>query len=118
MPRWLAALLFVALLPWQSLAWAADTACEHGMHEASHVVTHWLGEAHHHHDDGSVHEDDSDESVWHLHADSHLNSVSVLPGEQTWLLSLPPSNGPPSLQSSLPQAPFLEGLRRPPRALG
>ncbi|WP_157991576.1 hypothetical protein [Caldimonas tepidiphila] len=118
MPRWLAALLLVALLPWQSLAWAADTACEHGVHEASHAVAHWLGEAHHHHDDGSVHEDDSVESLLHLHADSHLNSVSVLPAELTWLPSLPPSKGPPSLHSSLHPAPFLEGLRRPPRIRG
>lgn len=91
---------------------------ESGSHDESHVVTHWLDEAHHHHEDGSFHEDDSDESVRHLLADCHLSSASLLPGELNWLPSARFAQGPPALPSRLHPAPFLEGPHRPPRISG
>lgn len=118
MPRWLAALLVVVLLPWQSLVWAVDATRANPAHGGeSHVVAHWMEEAHHHHHDGSFHDDDSDESFRHLHADSHLNTLSVPPGVLTWMASALPSGAPPPLPSPSHPEPFLEGLRRPPRVL-
>lgn len=118
MPRWLAALLLVVLLPWQSLAWAADATRTGPQQEESHVVAHWLGEAHHHDDDGGFHEEDSDEASRHLHADSCLNCASVLPAPLTWTPGTLSSSGPPEFGSTLAPPPFLEGPHRPPRFHG
>ena len=40
--------------------------------ELAHTVMHWEGTAHHHDDEGGVHQDDSDESAEHILADDAM----------------------------------------------
>jgi hypothetical protein len=115
MRRWLAVLLLCALLPWQSIAWAAQALAEGYSDDAAHTVTHWLDDAHHHHDDGSFHEDDSPESLQHVHADGHLNAPNGIIASVSWTPAPVASVPPPALHANVHPPPYLEGWRRPPR---
>ncbi|MCW7541917.1 hypothetical protein OOT46_29395 [Aquabacterium sp. A7-Y] len=116
MSRWLAVVLMLVLLPWQSVATAAEALWDVHGGDMSHAVAHWIDEAHHHHDDGSVHEDDSQESRQHVQLDTPLSNAPVLPAVPAWSPALLADESPPSLSVTVPPAPFLEGLRRPPRS--
>ncbi|WP_424859209.1 MULTISPECIES: hypothetical protein [unclassified Tepidimonas] len=81
-----------------------------------HAVAHLLEQAHHHHDDGSVHVDDSDESVQHVMVDQWLGAPAM-PAEPPALphLRLVAASPPDHSISRIP-TPYLEGPRRPPRS--
>ncbi|AKJ29447.1 hypothetical protein [Caldimonas brevitalea] len=113
--RWLAVVLMVVLLPWHSAATAAEALWDEHGGELSHAVAHWIDEAHHHHDDGSLHQDDSQESRQHVQLDTQLNNAPVLPAVATWIATPLADESPPLLAALVPPEPFLEGLRRPPR---
>jgi hypothetical protein len=121
--RWFVFVLAIALLPWQVAGWASSALSDDNGAERRHMAAHWSGEAHHHHDahagagDG-LHHDDSDESLRHvLQTDAHLNVLAVVPALPNWQ-SPSPYDSLPEMVESLPgPAPFLEGLRRPPRSL-
>ncbi|MGF6346802.1 hypothetical protein [Variovorax sp. W2I14] len=108
--------IFLLLLSafWQAFAIAGQATAFADAQEIAHAVLHWQEEAHHHHDDGSVALDDSDESLQHVVADGCLgNSVIWL----TTSFTFAPAIGarPLVADESLAPAPYLDGLRRPPR---
>jgi hypothetical protein len=75
---------------------------------------HWDAEAHHHHEDGSLHQDDSDASLDHLNSEA----ASSLPGLASAEFFAPPTVAPVVALAYLvaaPPTPILEGPRRPPR---
>ena len=123
MRRWFAFVLAIALLPWQAATWASSTLSDDDVAERRHMAAHWSGEPHHHHDahasaDEGLHHDDSDESLRHLlQTDAHLNVLAVVPALQDWQAPSPYDSPPEMLESPPGPAPFLEGLRRPPRSL-
>lgn len=86
-----------------------------GFADLTHTVMHWDQEAHHHHDSGEYHPEDSDESAQHLMAD-YSNAAAVLSVAGSYYFR-------PGVMSSaaLPEHPgpnpFLEGLLRPPRPI-
>jgi len=81
-----------------------------------HALAHVTDEAHHHHDDGTLHADDSDESMQHLLADLAL-AAPVMPVEPAALPDLAPvAVAPPQADLSSMPMPYLEGPRRPPRS--
>jgi hypothetical protein len=108
----IACLLFALLC--QALAVAGPAGSLARGQDAGHAALHWLEESHHHHDDGTWHLDDSDESAWHLVADHGYLAAAMLPD-----VSLPL----PSLVAVAPRVhevrasspPFLAGPLRPPR---
>lgn len=89
------------------------------VHELEHVVEHNAGAHHHHEDGGSVHYDESDESLDHaLEHSSPLQPAGFgLPR-----LTVPPEQAVSELGPYVAQAvqePFLDGPHRPPAfALG
>lgn len=80
-----------------------------------HAVAHLLQEPHHHHDDGSLHSDTSQESAKHLNADDGIGSTAILTKTVELAVAVFPRTAPPGLWLHPPNTPFLEGLRRPPR---
>ena len=82
--------------------------------DLEHAVMHWTVEGHHHHDDGSIAQDDSDESIRHLAADNGVPVVALIPVPWSGLPPLPPALQRPPLVAALPP-PFLDGPERPPR---
>ena len=81
---------------------------------AGHATLHWQKKPHHHHKDGSVSQDHSDESTRHVVADGVLGSGAVLP---TLVFFFPWAEAARPVMTDEPERPwpYLDGLRRPPR---
>lgn len=107
-------LLMLFAMLWQSVAMARVGSTVNVLADLEHAALHWQAEAHHHHEDGSYHLDDSNESVRHVVTD-HL-SVSLE-------MAAPESHDFPALGSAVHGGvgttafpnPTLDGLLRPPR---
>lgn len=105
--------MLVAML-WQSVALARVGSTVNALADLAHATLHWQDEGHHHHEDGSYHLDDSNESAQHVVTD-HLNASLAM--------AAPPSQDFPPLRSAAPRGPHdaaapsptLDGLLRPPR---
>ncbi len=105
--------MLLAIL-WQSVALARVGSTVNPLTDLAHATLHWQVEAHHHHEDGSYHLDDSKESVKHVVTD-HLNAsldMAVAPAHD-----FPPlgSAAPDGVQEQRVPNPALDGLLRPPR---
>ena len=110
------AILLVMLfaLLWQSVAMARIGSTVNALADPAHATLHWQGEAHHHHENGSYHQDDSKESVQHVVTD-HLNASLALAAASSH--DFPPlgSAAPDDLRERPVPDPALDGLLRPPR---
>ncbi len=112
--RRLVCLLLLICLPLQSFAWRNDNL-QPAQSGLAHGIAHAEAQLHHHHDeDGSVHFDDSDESLKHSGEHSCATQCSLISGELTKFaqlkVSLAHAQAPPS---ALPN-PFLDDPQRPP----
>jgi hypothetical protein len=76
---------------------------------------HLENEPHHHHDDGTLHQDGSDESVQHVYADSYANGAGVMPAHSASLFDDLCAVAQFSNSATAHAPPVLEGPRRPPR---
>lgn len=107
--------LLVISLVWHSFATAnVSAAYEHG-EGAAHAAMHLENEPHHHHDDGTLQQDGSDESVKHVYADGCANSAGVMPAHFAALFDDLRAGAQFSNSATAHPPPVLEGLRRPPR---
>ncbi|ABX34381.1 conserved hypothetical protein [Delftia acidovorans SPH-1] len=107
----LVAVLFGML--WQSLAIAGSAVYGE---DFEHTLMHWSEAGHHHHDDGSFHEADSDDASQHVALDAVLSLSALLPSMS---LSLPPADAGQvlTLHDAAFPSPSPHRLRRPPRLL-
>ncbi len=89
------------------------TVAERGI-DPAHVAMHWQAPDHHHHDDQTLHLEESEGSTFHLHADGGLNSAGLVtagwPG-----LAMPQPFSPPAVMVPVVPTRFLEGPLWPPR---
>jgi len=109
--------LFIVLIAmlWQSVAMASHGSTVNFLADREHAALHWQGKGHHHHDDGSLQVDDSNESAQHVITDHPSASLAVV---------VPSSHNLPALASAAPGGlhaphvpkPTLDGLLRPPRS--
>ena len=104
-------MLFAML--WQSVALARSGISAEALADLQHAVMHWQDEGHHHHDDGSYHLGDSDESTRHLMAD-HVNVPALLLITRAPLLRLD-EGAPGQWDARARPHPFVDGPLRPPR---
>lgn len=107
-------LLLVISMPFQSVAWAGQGLIGHLADGLAHAVLHLDREAHHHHEDGSVHEEQSEQSQRHLQADVALGAVALVAGELRLAFGAAHDS---ALPHTLPEAPppVLDRPTRPPR---
>jgi hypothetical protein len=108
----LLALLFALL--WQSMALGRPGSSIHVLADREHAALHWNQEGHHHHDDGSVHVDDSQASMLHLLGDPLTATTALLPAVSHHFSPIP-TERPGGLHHARVPDPFLGGLLRPPR---
>lgn len=87
-----------------------------GRFEVAHAEMHLEGAAHHHDEEGVVHEDESQASVLHMLAEAGSGASALLELPQLSLhADRPPA--PQVVAESAGPPPFLGGLRRPPRSI-
>lgn len=114
MRRLLTVVLLLLSLGWQAFAIAGVPPGTQPGEDAGHALLHWTEEAHHHHDDGSVTVDRSEESVEHV-------QLGAAPGiglltDSAWHTHAVVAEPPRELAPPAPPWPVLPGLRKPPRA--
>jgi hypothetical protein len=105
-------MLFAML--WQSVALARPGSTVNVVADLEHAALHWQEEGHHHHDDGSLHLDDSQASTFHVLSD-HLTVTTALLPASSHHFPASASARPGGLRDASMPDPFLDGLLRPPR---
>jgi len=105
-------MLFAML--WQSVAMARIGSTVNALADPAHATLHWQAEAHHHHEDGSYHQDDSKESVQHMVMD-HLNASLALATASSHAFAALGSAAPGDLRERPVPDPALDSLLRPPQ---
>jgi hypothetical protein len=106
------AMLFAML--WQSVALARVGSTVNALADLEHAALHWQEKAHHHHEDGSYHLDDSKESTQHVLTD-HVSATAALMVALSQDFPLQGSAAPGGLHDTVVPNPTLDGLLRPPR---
>jgi hypothetical protein len=108
-------LLLLSCLVWQGLPGSRGAGPATSV-ELAHNDWHADVDAHHHHDDGSAHFDDSDDSIPHNHVDQGTGSVLVSEAAGS---SLPPLQPPtPRISANAHAAHWYPDVPlRPPRTL-
>lgn len=115
MRRLLAVFLLLSFFCQAYVTAGQTVALDHaGGFQAAHAELHLESEAHHHDEQGVTHLDDSQESIQHMLADAGSGAVALFQFPQ------PPfhvgrSPAPAVTAESAGPAPYLDGLRRPPR---
>jgi hypothetical protein len=115
MPRWLVALIVALLIPCYGFA-AVGKSVALVIDDTGHALAHYADEAHHHDDDGTMHADDSDESVAHPHGDDWVSTPGLVVQSMAVTFLAPADAAPKRVSSSATSPPFLEGPIRPPRS--
>lgn len=105
-------MLFAML--WQSLALARAGSTVNALADLEHAVLHWQEEGHHHHEDGSYHLDDSNESVQHVLSDQVGATAALMLAASRDFLPMG-SAAPGGLHDTAVPNPTHDGLLRPPR---
>jgi|GEM_PF-496668 len=115
MVRKVFALLLLLSVFWQAASMASYVTGLESREDSSHAVLHWQDSAHHHHDDGTQHADDSDSTAHHMHAESgnHATGLVTLGWRDAVALRLAV---PVALAAPPHVSPHLKGLLRPPQA--
>lgn len=78
MRRFIAVILFL-LLPLQSFAMQGNWLSAGKDNNFAHVLEHFKGISHHHHEDGSAHYDESEESTQHFSESFAFQQTATLP---------------------------------------
>jgi hypothetical protein len=99
---------------WQSLCVLSPLSAVERAEEFGHLAMHAQSTDHHHHEDRSVHQEDSGDTSQHLHVDGGLNQTGLLVMGWPNLVTLKPLS-PAEVASARVPSPDLEGLLRPPR---
>lgn len=99
---------------WQAVAVARVGSTMNALADLEHTALHWQKEGHHHHQDGSYHLDDSNDSAQHVLSD-HLSATAALMVSAPHDFPPPASAAPGSMHETVVPDPTLDGLLRPPR---
>src|SRR5687768_9083694 len=112
MVRKVFALLLLLSVFWQAVAITGYVAGLESLDDSGHVVLHWQDSAHHHHDDGVQHADDSDGTVHHMHAESGNHTTGLVTLGWRDAPALRPV-APMTLAVPQHASPYLKGPLRP-----
>lgn len=105
-------MLFAML--WQATTLARPGSTLNTLGDLEHAALHWQAVSHHHHDDGSVHLDDSQASAFHILGDQLTVTAALLPSSTQHFPPLA-AGRPGMLHDTRVTDPFIGGLLRPPR---
>lgn len=114
MRRAVVVLLVLMGMLWQSFAAAGQGTLMSSGEDLAHSVLHWQETGHHHDEDGTYHQDNSDESSQHLALDSALGAPALWSAPQMKLAEVVET--PPTVHDDRTVPGHIpERLRRPPR---
>ena len=99
---------------WQTVAVARVGSTMNASAGLEHAALHWQEVGHHHHQDGSYHLDDSNDSAQHLLCD-HLSATAALMVSAPRAFPPLASAAPGSMPETAAPDPTLDRLLRPPR---
>ncbi|MRD49598.1 hypothetical protein GHT07_20185 [Caenimonas koreensis DSM 17982] len=112
--RLLSFLLLIAFLC-QSLPVLNSQGVAERSQQFEHITLHWQDTEHHHHDDLSLHVEDSDDASQHEHADAGFNTACLLTAGWGEIAKMQPLSPDVAVRAPGP-TPLLDGLLRPPKA--
>lgn len=116
MCRPLKALLLIAVMLWQTLAWVMPATVHAQGEQLAHLSVHQQDIDHHHHDDASLHLASDQDSGLHFHADAGIQPLALMAwANDTAFGSV--TGARPATQLDEPPSVFLDGLLRPPSPL-
>lgn len=115
MRRSLTLLFLLTSLFWQSLTLAGQATALGQAQDLGHALLHWQDSAHHHHEDGSFHEEDSPDAAQHVVADGALQTPGLISGAIAHVLNARTPT-PAAVDERAAAPPLIDGPRRPPRA--
>ena len=107
------ALLLMLAMLWQALFWVTPIGQSKQIQDVENLVAHSQA-VDHHHDDQSLHVDDSAESQFHHHAHEAVEPAALLPVVVEGPFFTPPG-APPTALLALWASAFLQGPLRPPQ---
>jgi hypothetical protein len=110
-------LVLVASICFQGVALAKQVLASDRSGDAAHSVLHADGVAHHHDEHGSIHKDTSPKSKQHVQNDGCASVAGLPPSDTGAVVALNPSQPHADIARSGYGTPFIEGLKRPPRAM-
>ena len=110
----LSVILLVLALLGQSWVVTAPSWLIAGGSDVTHAALHWNDSGHHHDEDGSVHQDDSADSVRHVVADAGLHAAAWAT-TAAWSVGRRASSKPAVRDDTFRPPPFIDGPNRPPR---
>lgn len=117
MRRLLAVILLFSFFYQASATVRQVVAFDHGgAFQVVHAEMHLEGAAHHHDEHGVMHQDDSQESIQHMLAESGPGTAALFHFPQL-SFRLDRSPAPAVTAESAGPSPYLDGLRRPPRLI-
>ena len=116
MTRCTRATLLMLVILWQALAWLTPVGQMEKTGEVANLMAHANLVDHHHHDDRSLHMDDSADSPGHYHAHEAVQPVGLVPVTVDYLVVVPPA-APPVAHAADVASVFLEGPLRPPQSV-
>jgi hypothetical protein len=109
--------VLVVSICFQGMALAGQVVARDRGGDAAHSMLHTEGVPHHHQHDGSIHKDQSKKSMQHVQNDCHA-SVAAIPPSAIRAMPLPhPARECLAAQPRGHDSAFIEGLKRPPRAM-
>lgn len=115
MHRTIPVFLLVVSICFQGVALAKQALARDRSGDAAHSMLHAEGVAHHHHEDGAVHKDDSTQSKQHVQNDGCASVAGIPPSHIDAIAAMNPRQAPAGIACEGHDSPFLEGLKRPPR---
>ena len=116
MPRPIRALLLMLAVVWQTAALFTPWVSPHWAAELDHMAVHNQGNGHHHHDDQTLHLDDTEAGLMHQHADTSPHSLGLWQEATLHLLPFARS-ALVSWAAALRPPPLLDALLRPPQTV-
>jgi hypothetical protein len=116
MRRSLGLLLLLVSFFWQSAALAGGRWMPELAQDPEHAALHWQDSAHHHHDDGSYHVEDSGDAFAHVQFDAASGGAALLPSAVIAPGAVARGSPAFSYLLILPSPPA-DSLRRPPRTV-
>ena len=108
--------LLVLAMVWQAMAWLTPMGQELRTQEMANLLSHAQDLDHHHHQDRSLHADDTSEAPAHFHINDGVQTVGLVPIDQDGFHFLLPSAPLPRVSNAF-RSVTPERLLRPPQAL-
>ena len=106
--------MLLLVMVWQALPMPGPMSVAAKVQEYLHAAMHLDRADHHHHEDGSLHQEAADQGGLHMHADGNMGSTGLPPGAMVQAAAARPAAPRVATAVRIP-SPILDEPLRPPR---